>query len=127
MHKFNSSGVAQWSRLLYYNAAAEAMNWGFCSVDSNDNLYVTAYATVSSVARVYLLKVPTDGTGTGDYGNVTWGTTTTTTTSDVSSGTGYDTNTSPLTDASLTQVEASITISQTAISSPAVNNTSYPS
>ena len=127
IHKINSSGVAQWSRELYYNAAAESMAWGFCSVDSNDNLYVTGYVSVSSVSRVYLLKVPTDGTGTGDYGNVTWATTTTTSISDVANGTGYATTTSPLTDASLSQVEASITISQTTISSPALNNTSYPS
>ncbi len=125
IHKINSSGVAQWSRELYYNAAAESMAWGYCSVDSNDNLYVTCYVPVSSVSRVYLLKVPTDGTGTGDYGNVTWATTTTTTISDVANGTGYATTTSPLTDASLSQVEASITISQTTISSPALNNTSY--
>ena len=127
VHKINSSGVAQWSRMLYYNASAESMAWGFSSVDSNDNLYVTGYVSVSSVSRVYLLKVPTDGTGTGDYGNVTWAAATTTSISDVASGTGYTTNTSPLTDASLTQVEASITISQTTISSPGLNNTSYPS
>ena len=127
IHKFNSSGVAQWSRKLYYNASALGMSWGFCSVDSNDNLYVTAYVTVSSVTRIYLIKVPTDGTGTGDYGNVTWASTTTTSISDVASGTGYATNTSPLTDASLSQVTSTITIPQTNISSPSLNNTSYPS
>jgi hypothetical protein len=127
VHKFNSSGVAQWSRKLYYNASALAMSWGFCSVDSNDNLYVTAYVTVSSVKRIYLIKVPTDGTGTGDYGNVTWASTTTTSISDVASGSGYATNTSGFTDASLSQVTATITMAQTNISSPALNNTSYPS
>jgi hypothetical protein len=126
VHKFNSSGVAQWSRKLYYNAAVVDMSWGFCSVDSNDNLYVTAYATVSSVKRVYLIKVPTDGTGTGDYGNVTWASTTTTSISDVANGSGYATGTSPLTDSSLSQVTATITIPQTNVS-PALNNTSYPS
>ena len=103
------------------------MSWGFCSVDSNDNLYVTAYVTVSSVKRIYLIKVPTDGTGTGDYGNVTWDSTTTTSISDVASGSGYATNTSGFTDASLSQVTATITMAQTNISSPALNNTSYPS
>ena len=127
VHKFNSSGVAQWSRKLYYNASALSMASGRCSIDSNDNLYVTAYVTVSSVKRIYLIKVPTDGTGTGDYGNVTWDSTTTTSISDVASGTDYTTNTSPLTDASLSQVTATITMAQTDISSPALNNTSYPS
>lgn len=127
VHKFNSSGVAQWSRKLYYNAAVVDMPWGFCSVDSNDNLYVTAYATVSSVRRVYLIKVPSDGTETGDYGNVTWASTTTTSVSDVASGTGYATNASPLSEASLSQVTATITMPQTNVSSPSLNNTSYRS
>lgn len=127
VHKFNSSGVAQWSRKLYYNASALGMTWGFCSVDSNDNLYVTAYVSVSSVTRIYLIKVPTDGTGTGDYGNVTWDSTTTTSISDVASGTGYATNTSGLSEASLSQVTATITMPQTNISSPSLNNTSYAS
>ena len=127
VHKFNSSGVAQWSRKLYYNASALAMSWGFCSVDSNDNLYVTAYVNISNARRVCLIKVPTDGTGTGDYGNVTWASTTTTSISDVANGSGYATNTSGFTDASLSQVTATITIPQTDISSPALNNTSYVS
>tara|TARA_B100001059_G_C17770767_1_gene548300 strand:+ start:32 stop:1447 length:1416 start_codon:yes stop_codon:yes gene_type:complete len=127
VHKFNSSGVAQWSRKLYYNASALDMNWGFCSVDSNDNLYVTAYVVVSSVTRIYLIKVPSDGTGTDDYGNVTWASTTTTSISDIPNGSGYSTGTSPLTDASLSQVTATITMPQTDISSPSLNNTSYPS
>ena len=119
--------MAQWSRKLYYNASVLSTASGMCSVDSNDNLYVTTHVTVSSVKRVYLIKVPTDGTGTGDYGNVTWASTTTTSISDVASGSGYATNTSGFTDASLSQVTATITIPQTNISSPALNNTSYPS
>lgn len=126
IHKFNSSGVAQWSRKLYYNAAALNVSSGHCHVDSNDNLYVTGSVSVSSVKRVYLLKVPTDGTETGDYGNITWDTTTTTSISNVSSGGGYATGNSPLTAASLSQVSSTITIPQTSVSA-SLNNTSYKS
>jgi len=125
VHKFNSSGVAQYSRILYYNASATDLLWGFCSVDSNDNLYVTAYATVSSVNRVILLKVPSDGTGTDDYGNLTWATQTTTTISDIDSGSGYSLNVSNLSAGNLNQVNATISIDQTNISSPSVKILSY--
>lgn len=125
VHKFNSSGVAQWSRKLYYNAAALGLVWGFCSVDSNDNLYITAYVPVSSVNRVVIFKVLTDGTGTGDYGNLTWASTTTTSISDISSGSGYELNVSNLGAGSLNQVNGTISIDQTNISSPSLNTLSY--
>jgi len=126
VHKLNSSGSVVWSYKLYYNASASNINWGFCSIDSNDNLYVSGYVNVSGVEKLILIKVPSDGTGQDDYGDVTWASTTTTSVSNVASGTGYSTGTSPLTSSTLSQVTATITIPQTNVS-PAINNTSYPS
>ena len=110
---------------LYYNASASNIDWGYCSIDSNDNLYVSGYATVSGVARVVLIKVPSDGTGQDDYGNLTWASTTTTSISDISSGSGYELNVSNLGAGSLNQVNGTISIDQTNISSPSLNTLSY--
>ena len=121
VHKWNSDGAPQWSRKLYYNQSAINMSWGYCSVDSNDNLYVTGYINYSGARAVCVLKVPTDGTETGDYGNVTWASIS----SPAEDNAHWYESDSPLTDAPLSQVEAAITIPQTNISSPSINTTSY--
>ncbi len=128
VHKMNSSGVVQWAREMYHNThTTTGFNWGYVSVDSNDNLYVQGYSKVTSSSDpngIYVIKVPTDGTETGDYGPITWATKTARTIENVANNSnGYATGNSPLSSSSNpSATEGSLTINRTNISSPTVNN-----
>lgn len=69
IYKFNSSGTLSWQRsfnggsLLYIQGGA---------VDSEKNLYITGYVTISSVNRIFVAKLPADGSKTGTYGQFTY-------------------------------------------------------
>lgn len=128
VHKMNSSGVVQWAREMYHNThTTTGINWGYVSVDSNDNLYVQGYSKVTSSSDpngIYVIKVPTDGTETGDYGPITWATKTARTIENVANNSnGYATGNSSLSSSSNpSATEGSLTINRTNIPSPTVNN-----
>ena len=129
IHKMNSSGVVQWARELYHNTlTSSGLGWSYVSVDSNDNLYIQCYGKVTGSSDpngFYMIKVPTDGTETGDYGPLTWATKTARTLSAVPkwSSSGYNTGNSSLSSTSNpNSVEGSFTINITDFPSPTVNN-----
>tara|TARA_Y100000004_G_scaffold114811_1_gene128919 strand:+ start:667 stop:2163 length:1497 start_codon:yes stop_codon:yes gene_type:complete len=128
VHKVNSSGVVQWARELYHNThTTSGLSWGFISVDSNDNLYIQCYGKVTSSSDplgLYVIKVPSDGTETGDYGPLTWATKTPRAIEGLANNSnGYATGNSSLSSTSNPSAsEGSFTINITNFSSPTVNN-----
>tara|TARA_R100001443_G_scaffold48985_1_gene61367 strand:- start:244 stop:1734 length:1491 start_codon:yes stop_codon:yes gene_type:complete len=125
VHKCNSSGTMQWTREMYINnLTSSGIGWGMVSVDSNDNLYVMGYAklpTSSGPNGMYVLKVKTDGTETGTYGNVTWATRSTHSIQSLTAGGDISFSGSPLSDTSVAQVDGTFTTTNTDYSTGAVN------
>ena len=69
--KYNSSGVLQWDRTLGGTGA----DIGYAvAIDSLDNIIVTGYTGSDGAGSLDILiaKLPSDGTGTGVYGSLTY-------------------------------------------------------
>jgi hypothetical protein len=63
--KVNSSGTLQWTRTVYINNFMD----GFKVRIINDIMYVFGLGYVTGDVGGYIMKLPTDGTKTGTYGN----------------------------------------------------------
>ncbi len=85
--KYNSSGTYEWSRTFSYSGASGSNAYDFCDhcsggadtgyfstslqVDSNDNIYIhTGTMTPSSGTQPFLIKYPSDGSLTGNFGDL---------------------------------------------------------
>jgi hypothetical protein len=67
--KFDTSGSAQWQRLI--SVSSNTINANGFSLDEDDNLLITGNTNVSGVYVALLLKLPSDGSVTGTYGSFT--------------------------------------------------------
>ena len=88
--KFNSSGALQFTR-TFGNTGSKSENLYNPVLDDSDNLYIAGWTTDGSVGSIDLLtlKVPSDGSKVGTYGNFTYQSVTkTTTTENYTSDTG---------------------------------------
>ena len=85
--KYNSSGTYQWNRTFSYSGASGSNAYTFCDnasgglssayfrtslkIDSNDNIYIhTGTMTPSSGTQPFLIKYPSDGSLTGNFGDL---------------------------------------------------------
>jgi hypothetical protein len=98
--KLNSSGVPQWARQI---AAGNALyNYGGIYLDANDTIYISGtYRPATTDYKIYIAKLPGDGSKTGTYtvGGVSYTyssvTTPGTATSAAADGTGSATTATP--------------------------------
>lgn len=74
--KYNSSGVVQWQRSFGTTSYEYA---GGIAVDSSDNLYFGGRSNVTGNYDSFIVKVPSDGSLTGTYGNFVYASTSLTT------------------------------------------------
>jgi 6-phosphogluconolactonase (cycloisomerase 2 family) len=70
--KYNSSGVAQWQRSFGTTSYEYA---GGIAVDSSNNLYFGGRSNVTGNYDSFIVKVPSDGSLTGTYGNFVYAST----------------------------------------------------
>jgi len=74
--KYNSSGVVQWQRSFGTTSYEYA---GGIAVDSSNNLYFGGRSNVTGNYDSFIVKVPSDGSLTGTYGNFVYASTSLTT------------------------------------------------
>jgi hypothetical protein len=69
--KFNSSGTEQWQRRFRVgNGSTYYLAFTDVTVDANDNIIMTAYTNNNdSNTKPLILKIPSDGSLTGTYGD----------------------------------------------------------
>ena len=70
--KYNSSGVVQWQRSFGTSSYEYA---GGIAVDGSDNLYFGGRSNVTGNYDSFIVKVPSDGSLTGTYGNFVYAST----------------------------------------------------
>jgi hypothetical protein len=71
--KLNSSGTVQWQRRLTISGYAQLQAYNLAT-DSIGNIYIAmnGFTTTGNKAPIITAKLPSDGSLTGTYGNITY-------------------------------------------------------
>lgn len=115
--KFNSSGTLQWQRRFGSATSQLSDQSGCLAVDNASNMYIGATHTTSGgTTQSLIIKLPTDGSLTGTYGDFTYGTASQTVSNGTLSGPGGALSSSTLnltsSSRSLTESAASLTVTK---------------